>query len=98
LSKETQKIVQRIQLLTANLPNRDPSLYGRHLSPLDWYGDYIQTYVERDVRQITAVQNLNLFQTFVRLCADRSWHAEARRTEEPGAGKLHVGIWAGAVG
>jgi hypothetical protein len=30
--------------------------------------------------------------------ADQSWHAEARRTEEPGAGKLHAGIWAGAVG
>lgn len=48
-----------------------PLLYDRKLSPLDWYGDYIQTYVERDVRQITAVQNLNLFRTFVRLCAGR---------------------------
>jgi predicted AAA+ superfamily ATPase len=48
-----------------------PALYDRHLDPLDWYADYIRTYVERDVRQITAVQDLNLFQTFVRLCAAR---------------------------
>ena len=31
----------------------------------------LETYVERDVRQITAVQKLNLFQTFLRLCAGR---------------------------
>lgn len=48
-----------------------PPLYDRDLSPVDWYGDYLRTYVERDVRQITAVQNLNSFQTFVRLCAGR---------------------------
>lgn len=48
-----------------------PALYDRHLDPIDWYADYIRTYVERDVRQITAVQDLNLFQTFVRLCAAR---------------------------
>jgi uncharacterized protein len=48
-----------------------PALYDRHLDPVDWYADYIRTYVERDVRQITAVQDLNLFQTFVRLCAAR---------------------------
>ena len=47
------------------------ALYDRHLDPVDWYADYIRTYVERDVRQITAVQDLNLFQTFVRLCAAR---------------------------
>ena len=35
-----------------------PPLYDRDLDPLDWYGDYIRTYVERDVRQITAVQDL----------------------------------------
>jgi predicted AAA+ superfamily ATPase len=48
-----------------------PALYDRQLDPVDWYADYIRTYVERDVRQITAVQDLNLFQTFVRLCAGR---------------------------
>jgi predicted AAA+ superfamily ATPase len=48
-----------------------PPLYDRDVHPVDWYADYIRTYVERDVRQITAVQDLNLFQTFVRLCAAR---------------------------
>src|SRR6266498_23904 len=48
-----------------------PPLYDHQLDPRDWYGDYLRTYVERDVRQITAVQDLNVFQTFVRLCAGR---------------------------
>ena len=32
---------------------------------------YIQTYVERDVRQIVNVTDLDTFQTFLRLCAGR---------------------------
>jgi predicted AAA+ superfamily ATPase len=62
-----------------NIPSLDqllfqgqyPPLYDRAVDPVDWYADYIHTYVERDVRQITTVQDLNLFQTFVRLCAGR---------------------------
>jgi len=38
----------------------------------DWFGSYIRTYVERDVRQLINVQNLSTFQRFVRLCAARS--------------------------
>lgn len=38
----------------------------------DWFGSYISTYVERDVRQLINVQNLSTFQRFVRLCAARS--------------------------
>ncbi len=49
-----------------------PRLYDQHLSPGEWIPDYIQTYLERDVRQITYVQNLNSFQTFLKLCAGRT--------------------------
>ncbi len=38
----------------------------------DWFASYINTYVERDVRQLINVQNLSTFQRFVRLCAARS--------------------------
>jgi predicted AAA+ superfamily ATPase len=38
----------------------------------DWFGAYIATYVERDVRQLLQVQNLSTFQRFVRLCAART--------------------------
>ncbi len=38
----------------------------------DWFGAYIVTYVERDLRQLLQVQNLSTFQRFVRLCAART--------------------------
>ncbi len=33
--------------------------------------DYIETYVERDIRQLLAVKDLTLFQRFITLCAGR---------------------------
>jgi len=49
-----------------------PRIYDKKISPADWYPNYIQTYVERDVRLIKNIPNLNTFQKFIRLCAGRS--------------------------
>jgi predicted AAA+ superfamily ATPase len=49
-----------------------PPLYDRPLSPVDWFPNYIATYLERDVRQLLRVRDLGIFQRFVRLCAARS--------------------------
>ncbi len=49
-----------------------PPVYERNIHPADWYGSYIQTYIERDVRQIQNIGNLSLFQRFLRLCAGRA--------------------------
>ena len=49
-----------------------PSLYDRDVSPNDWFANYVATYIERDVRQLVYVRDLNVFQRFVRLCAARS--------------------------
>lgn len=49
-----------------------PALYDRALTPQDWFSNYVATYVERDVRQILAVQDLSQFHRFVRMCAARS--------------------------
>ena len=48
-----------------------PRLYDKELQPNELYPSYIQTYIERDVRQIVNVKNIHLFQTFIRLCAGR---------------------------
>lgn len=48
-----------------------PRIHDKHLNPADWCKNYIATYVERDVRKMTAVNNLSKFQTFIRLCAGR---------------------------
>lgn len=49
-----------------------PSPYVRaELSPEQWYTNYITTYIERDVRQLTNVSDLSLFQTFMQMVAIR---------------------------
>lgn len=48
-----------------------PPLYDRALEPNQWLANYAMTYVERDVRQIIEVQNLSLFQRFLKMCAAR---------------------------
>lgn len=48
-----------------------PPLHDRSLAPERWFANYVMTYVERDVRQIIEVQNLSLFQRFLKMCAAR---------------------------
>jgi predicted AAA+ superfamily ATPase len=49
-----------------------PPIYDRGIEPRDFYPSYITTYVERDVREITTISDLTLFQRFIRLCAGRT--------------------------
>ncbi len=48
-----------------------PRPYQETIPTEDWYQSYIQTYLERDVRQISQVGDLAQFQRFLRLCAGR---------------------------
>lgn len=48
-----------------------PRLYDRKINPVDYYPNYLLTYVERDVRQIKNITNLALFQRFLKICATR---------------------------
>lgn len=48
-----------------------PRIYDKNLNPVDWYADYIETYLERDVRQITNIKDLSMFKKFLSLCAGR---------------------------
>jgi predicted AAA+ superfamily ATPase len=49
-----------------------PTLFDRDVAPADWFGNYVATYVERDVRQIAAIRDLDTFSRFLRMCAARS--------------------------
>ncbi len=48
-----------------------PRIYDKELNPTTALGDYFETYVERDLRLLVNIKDLNLFQKFVRLCAGR---------------------------
>ena len=48
-----------------------PRIYDKNLPAHKWLGDYYRMYVERDVRDVLKIGNLDTFQRFVRLCAGR---------------------------
>lgn len=49
-----------------------PAVHARKLNPQRFYADYVASYIERDVRSLSAVQDLGNFQRFMRLCAART--------------------------
>lgn len=48
-----------------------PRIYDKGIDPADYFPIYIQTYIERDARQIVNIADLDNFQNFLRLCAGR---------------------------
>ncbi|MCL4131950.1 UNVERIFIED_CONTAM: hypothetical protein GTU68_044042 [Idotea baltica] len=62
-----------------NIPNKPfeywifngfyPRIYDREIPPARFYPDYLETYVQRDIRQIKNLGNLNLFHRFLGVCA-----------------------------
>jgi predicted AAA+ superfamily ATPase len=48
-----------------------PALYDREIDPAHFYPSYVSTYIERDVRQIKNIDDLNRFSGFLQLCAGR---------------------------
>ena len=49
-----------------------PRIFDRDLDPSRWLRAYAATYLERDVRGITNIGDLVLFQRFLELCAGRT--------------------------
>ena len=48
-----------------------PPIHDRNIPPHDWLSAYYKSYVERDVREVMNIGNLDTFQRFIRLCAGR---------------------------
>jgi len=49
-----------------------PPVHDRHIKPTNWYAQYTQSYLERDVRQLVNIGDLETFERFLRLTAGRS--------------------------
>ncbi|MEK7377164.1 MAG: ATP-binding protein [Candidatus Margulisiibacteriota bacterium] len=49
-----------------------PRIYDKSLNPNQWLQQYYQTYIERDVRNLINITQLDLFERFIRLCAGRA--------------------------
>ena len=72
---ETQrfhKMPKKADLASTLLKGFYPRIHDQKLDPAQALSDYFATYVERDLRQLAAVHDLQRFERFVRLCAGRS--------------------------
>jgi predicted AAA+ superfamily ATPase len=69
------------ELKTAGLNNQDidivlftggyPRLFNDSIEPIYFFPNYIETYLQRDVRLLRNIENLNTFTRFIKLCAGR---------------------------
>jgi len=48
-----------------------PRVWDQNLDPTVAYGAYVETYLERDLRQLSHIKDLTQFQRFLALCAGR---------------------------
>jgi hypothetical protein len=64
-----------------------------------WLSSYLQTYVERDVRQLSNVQDLRAFETFLALCAARHGQElnQADLARSAGVSQPTVKSWLGVL-
>jgi predicted AAA+ superfamily ATPase len=71
-SRELRSFGEPRDLTTLLWAGGYPAIYDRGISADRWLTDYVTTYVQRDVRQIQSIQDLDAFTRFVRLCAGRT--------------------------
>lgn len=66
------KTLDRVAIAEWMLRGGYPEVHSRNLDAERFFGDYLATYLERDVRSILGVRSLRDFDGFMRLCAARS--------------------------
>lgn len=64
---------QILKLFSYIIRGSFPKLLGKKTLPLEtFYGSYVQTYIDRDLRDLIRVGSLSSFEKFIRLCAART--------------------------
>jgi predicted AAA+ superfamily ATPase len=62
----------KLSLLETLFTGFYPRIHDKRLPPDEWLANYYQTYLERDVRTVLNVGDIESFSRFIRLCAGRS--------------------------
>lgn len=71
--KETQVVSPGLSTNELLYKGLYPRLYNTPpMNPARYYNSYLQTYIERDLRELLNVKDLHQFNLFVRLCAGRT--------------------------
>lgn len=68
---EIYKTENHLSLAEIILKGFYPEVISKKRNSSIWFASYIRTYIERDVRQIKQIDDVLLFQKFLKLCAGR---------------------------
>ena len=68
--KQTKKRIENYKEFLIN--GFYPPLHDRKVESAVWLKNYLNTYIERDVRQLIQVRDLSNFQRFIKMCAGYS--------------------------
>ena len=70
------------------------------LKPFEYYRNYVQTYLEKDIAQINAVQDLMRFENFMRLLAGRTGQLvnNSALSADVGVSSTTIGSWLSILG
>jgi len=76
-----------------------PPLYDKPFEIQKWLSNYISTYIERDVRQLRSIENLVVFEKFLKLCAGRVGQLLNKNTlaMETGVDSKTIESWIGVL-
>ena len=86
------KLERDVQLVSGCMP----FLFTKKgLKPSEYYRNYVQTYLEKDIAQINAVQDLMRFENFIRLLAGRTGQLvnNSALSAEVGVSSTTIGSW-----
>jgi hypothetical protein len=66
------KAGKEIDIYTTIFTGMYPRIHDKKLDARKWIENYILTYIERDIRSLVNVDNLKLFEDFLKICASMS--------------------------
>ena len=72
VSVSRRRVTKGKSLFDVMLRGFYPRIHDKNLCAQDWLGNYYQTYLERDVRNLLNVGDIETFGRFIRLCAGRT--------------------------
>lgn len=73
MNKKTLKPFSLLEIFKTIIRGSFPRMIQRNAPSLDaFYGSYVQTYIDRDLRDLVKVSSLSSFEKFVRVCAART--------------------------
>lgn len=97
-----QELVDKNKSMTLNdylFKGGYPRIYKNKLNATKWLRSYFQLYVEKDIRQITNIKNIDLFERFVKLTAGRVGQLlnANNLANETGVSAPTINQWIGAL-